>query len=201
MGILKGYVFEVPVTSYTGSRVPKANVLINNDGRACISDFSLITLVSDPQTFLSSCIEGGTTPWMSPELLNPESFGLEKSYLTEESDCYALGMVIYEVLSGGMPFAPCGPILIIQKVLQGERPKRPEGERGALITDGIWGTLELCWKHDRRERINAKAVLPSLGGTPSPSGLSLDADEFVETDTGEQSDATSSDFGMFFVPV
>jgi len=40
---------------------------------------------------------GGTKQWMSPELLNPESFGLNDSRPTTQSDCYALGMVVYEV--------------------------------------------------------------------------------------------------------
>ena len=39
---------------------------------------------------------GGTLRWMSPELLDPTQFG-SKGHLTRESDCYALGMVIYEV--------------------------------------------------------------------------------------------------------
>jgi len=37
---------------------------------------------------------------MSPELLDPERFGMpesEDNRPTRESDCYALGMVIYEV--------------------------------------------------------------------------------------------------------
>jgi hypothetical protein len=37
---------------------------------------------------------------MSPELLNPEMFGIPQSEgdrPTRQSDCYALGMVIYEV--------------------------------------------------------------------------------------------------------
>ena len=37
---------------------------------------------------------------MSPELLDPERFGmpeLEDNRPTRQSDCYALGMVIYEV--------------------------------------------------------------------------------------------------------
>ena len=196
MGISKGYVFESPVTC-TGSRIPKANVLINNDGHACISDFSLITIVSDPQTFLSTCMEGGTIPWMSPELLDPGSFGLEKSYLTKESDYYALGMVIYEVLSGLMPFAPWGVHRIIQKVLKGERPGRPRGEGGALFTDDIWKTLELCWKHKPSKRANAKAVLRCLGGTLLPS-RPPGVNGAVETDADELSDATSSDSGMSF---
>ena len=43
---------------------------------------------------------GGTRRWMSPELLDPERFGIpesEDNRPTRQSDCYALGMVIYEV--------------------------------------------------------------------------------------------------------
>ena len=34
---------------------------------------------------------------MGPELLDPERFGVEGDRPTKESDCYAFGMVIYEV--------------------------------------------------------------------------------------------------------
>ena len=43
---------------------------------------------------------GGTRQWMSPELLDPERFGMPESegnQPTRQSDYYALGMVIYEV--------------------------------------------------------------------------------------------------------
>ena len=40
---------------------------------------------------------GGTTSWMSPELLHPRMFGLDDDRPTTQSDCYALGMVVYEV--------------------------------------------------------------------------------------------------------
>ena len=40
---------------------------------------------------------GGTTRWMSPELLNPEMFKKSDDWPTKQSDCYALGMVVYEV--------------------------------------------------------------------------------------------------------
>jgi len=39
---------------------------------------------------------GGTTHWMSPELLDSTRFG-SNGHPTRESDCYALGMVVYEV--------------------------------------------------------------------------------------------------------
>ena len=47
-----------------------------------------------------SFIAGGTRRWMSPELLDPELFDIPESEgdrPTKQSDCYALGMVIYEV--------------------------------------------------------------------------------------------------------
>ena len=40
---------------------------------------------------------GMTIRWTSPELLDPERFGSEGDRPTRGSDCYALGMVIYEV--------------------------------------------------------------------------------------------------------
>ena len=45
---------------------------------------------------------------MSPELLHPERFGIPESESdrpTRQSDCYALGMVIYEVRVCAIEFA------------------------------------------------------------------------------------------------
>jgi len=102
------------VPTLTSRSSMKANILINGDRRACIADFGLSTvtgvatrtaagtsrtsLVSDDT--LMSFIGGGTRRWMSPELLDPEMFGMpesEDNRPTRQSDCYALGMVIYEV--------------------------------------------------------------------------------------------------------
>ena len=134
---------------------------------------------------------------MSPELIDPESFGLVKIRPTKESDCYALGMVIHEVLSGRTPFAPWKAPLVIQKVLKGERPGRPQGEAGALFTDGIWEILELCWKHNPGERTSAKAILPCLEGVRSPRPSSPTEDGEAETDTDDESDAASSNSSTF----
>jgi serine/threonine protein kinase len=169
MGILRGYVFQPrshsPACNLPGS---KANILINDSGHACLADFSLLTIVPDQSTIIPTCIGGGTIPWMSPELLDPEKFGLKEVRPTKESDCYALGMVIYEVLSGQTPFAPSQSLAVICKILEGTRPERPHEEGGKPFTDVIWRVLERCWEPQPRDRIGAKAVLPGLEGNTSP---------------------------------
>ena len=133
---------------------------------------------------------------MSPELLNPEDFNTE-GRPTKESDCYALGMVIYEVLSGRAPFAPANAAPVIVKVLKGQRPERPKGKEGALFTDDLWEILGLCWKQQPGERTSAKAVLRCLEKTSSLPQVDFDAIGIVETGTGEQLDVTTSGSGMF----
>ena len=133
---------------------------------------------------------------MSPELLNPEDFNME-GYATKESDCYALGMVVYEVLSGKAPFAPSTAPPVIWKVLRGQRPERPQGKAGVLFTGDVWEMLEFCWKQQPGERISAKNVLQRLETTSLSSRPSSDVDAIVETGGGEQLDAIASDSGMF----
>ena len=146
---------------------------------------------------MTTCVEGGTFRWMSPELLDPEDFGLTKSRPTKESDCYALGMVVYEVLSGQVPFASNTSPVVIRNVLKGRRPARPHGEVGRQFTGAIWGVLELCWKRQPSERTSVEAVFQALGGNTSPVRLVSDADENAEMGCDYQSDVTANDSRMF----
>ena len=132
---------------------------------------------------------------MSPELIDPEQFGFKSGHPTRESDCYALGMVIYEVLSGRTPFFPCKTPLIIQKILQGEHPEIPRGDEGGLFTDIIRGTLGYCWKQEPSERITAENILRGLEGDSSAFSVrSLD----VAIAGDDPYDSTSDDSSMFF---
>jgi len=81
----------------------RANIPVDQTGHACLADFGLLTIISEATNLsvsLSSLTHGGTHRWMSSELFLPQEFGPKKSCPTKSSDCYALGMVIYEVLSG-----------------------------------------------------------------------------------------------------
>ena len=103
---------------------------------------------------------------MSPELLHPDKLGFEDSRPTKESDCYALGMVIYEVLSGQAPFTPFKDFVVMRKVLKGEHPVRPGGAKGVWFTDDLWGTMELCWATQPASRPKIAAVLERLVQVP-----------------------------------
>ena len=129
---------------------------------------------------------------MSPELLDPQRFGLSESRPTKESDCYALGMVVYEVLSGRVPFAPSKvPVL---NILNGEHPEIPQE---AWFPDKVRAMLERCWKRQPGERPSLSDVLRCLKGAERPSGSYPAVDEDVDADSDDQSDTTPSDSRMF----
>ena len=132
----------------------KVNILIDQAKCARLADFGLLTMVSEHTNFPtpSNSSTGGTTRWMSPELLHPELFGSSDGLPTRASDCYALGMVIYEVLTGQIPFALFKKHVVPRKVTDGERPERPKGVKGTWFTDDLWKMLGLCWKADALSR-------------------------------------------------
>ena len=166
----------------------KANILIDQTGRALLADFGLLTIISDPTNGLSSSssMQGGSVRWMSPELLDPQRFGLEKSRPTTSSDCYALGMVVYETISGHLPFCQHTDYTVVSKVLDGKHPPRE-----ARFTDSLWRMLRLCWEPQPNTRPKIEDVLQCLG--MEPPLLRLD----VETVGGDNCDSESDSSGKF----
>ena len=138
----------------------KANVLIDQDGHARLADSGLLAFVSDPANLITSnsTMNAGAARWMSPELVHPE-FDLDDSKPTKESDRYSLGMVVLEVLSGQAPFALHEDSTIVQKVIEGQHPERPEGE---WFMSDLWRTLEQCWSHQPRDRPTVEGILERL---------------------------------------
>ena len=174
--------------------------MIDQRGRACLADFGLITIVSDPAypSTASSSTNSGTPKWMSPELLDPDHFNFKNGRPTKESDCYALGMVVYEVLRGRAPFALCTNFVVMRKVIEGERPGRPEGLERVWFTDDLWRMLQLCWSPQPKNRPTLEAVLECLkraSTTWRPLPPSADGD--VEADAADESSSTVSGPGMF----
>jgi len=173
----------------------KLNILIDQDGCARIADFGLLTIVSDSTYHTSSSApkSAGTTRWMSPELLDPVRFGCGDGRPTRESDCYALGMVILEVLSGKPPFAGDSGLIVMRKVIEGEHPGRPKGREGVWFTDDLWEILEQCWLPQPERRPVIEAVLQCLQrSSVAWQSLPPDSDDDTrsDSDADDQSDLT-----------
>jgi len=137
---------------------------------------------------------------MSPELLDPTLFGSEDSGPTKGSDCYALGVVIFEVVSGEVPFSMYGDGFVLLKVIEGERPGRPQGAEGAWFTDELWEMLELCWSRQPKNRPTIEVVLEHLeraSTTWQPLPPRTDDDVVTVTLTGGESYSTMSRPCMF----
>ena len=134
---------------------------------------------------------------MSPELIDPENFGLEKFRPTKYSDGYALGMVIYETISGHLPFHQHTDWTVVKKVTAGERPPREVG-----FTDGLWKMLEHCWAPQPKDRPSIENVLQCLEETLDPSEpLSPWVDDGTETGSDDYDWASdSSGTYSYFIP-
>ena len=160
----------------------KANILIDQHGNARLADFGLLAIVSDPTNILpsSSYAQCGTARWMSPELIDPQRFGLKNGRPTRCSDCYALGMVIYETVSSRLPFHQYKDITVCVKVLEGERPCRQRG-----FPDGLWEMMRLCWMPQPAARPRIEDVLERLERVTDSSNDSSShvLSHFIPTDT------------------
>ena len=130
---------------------------------------------------------------MGPELIDPGRFGLEDGRPTKDSDCYALGMVILEVLSGKPPLPNYGGLIVMRKVVEGERPGRPQGAEEVWFTNDLWEMLEQCWSPQPERRPTIDAVLQCLKqGSAAWQPLSPDSDHDVQSDRDDQSCFTLS---------
>jgi O-6-methylguanine DNA methyltransferase len=89
------------------------NVLVTPEGDVKLTDFGVADL-ADP-TSPSSAPAVGTPPYMAPEQLLGES-------LDRRVDIYALGVVLYESLTGRLPFDAATPGALVARALGGPPP-------------------------------------------------------------------------------
>ncbi|KAJ7915989.1 kinase-like domain-containing protein [Mycena leptocephala] len=103
-----------------------ANILINNDGQACLADFGLALAIESQALSTSSAgSTRGTLRWLAPEILD-SSRKAERQALLTKRDIYAFGCTILEIYTGGPPFPGLQDIEVIHNVVtKHERPEIP----------------------------------------------------------------------------
>jgi eukaryotic-like serine/threonine-protein kinase len=91
------------------------NILFDNFGEACITDFGIVKLTEASAQYTGSNLIG-TPAYMSPEQARGERD------IDGRSDIYALGVVVFEMLSGALPFDADTPIGMAMRHICSQEP-------------------------------------------------------------------------------
>ena len=147
-----------------------ANVLVTTDGRAKILDFGLATRhqheVEGATRSLATFGPGvvaGTLPYMAPEVLRGER-------ADARGDIWALGVVLYEMASGGLPFSGHTGFELTSAILRDSPAPLPPSVAAGLAT-----IVQKCLRKDPAERYQraaeVRAALEAVGSFDRPPAL------------------------------
>ncbi len=118
------------------------NVLIDSSGRAKVTDFGIARSLEQEGITADGRVLG-TTDYVSPE----QAMGAE---VDERSDVYSLGIVLYEMLTGEVPFAAETQVGVAMKHVNEEMPDvqmiRPE------VSAALAGVLDRATSKDLDQR-------------------------------------------------
>ena len=144
------------------------NILVTGSGDVKVTDFGIARAASSSTMTRTGHILG-TAHYISPEQAMGEHVG-------PASDLYSLGVVLYEMLTGELPFDADTPIGIAMKHVNG--PVRPPQELNPSVPDGINAiTLRLLAKNpDYRYGSDAELIddLERFGAGLDPSGATTE---------------------------
>jgi serine/threonine protein kinase len=114
--------------------IKPSNVLVANDGQLYLADFGLARMAQSGESTLSSDMIMGTPQYISPE----QAMGTKE--LDEGTDIYSLGVMMYEMVVGRVPFNADTPFSIIHDHIYSPlplphsiNPKVPESVERVLL--------------------------------------------------------------------
>ncbi|HJT58009.1 MAG TPA: serine/threonine-protein kinase [Ktedonobacteraceae bacterium] len=96
-----------------------ANFLLHADGRLVLADFGIARMVqdgvTDASTLTGTGMLVGTPDYMAPEMAHGEQ-------VDQRADIYELGILLFQMLSGHVPFTGSTPLIVAVKHLQEPLP-------------------------------------------------------------------------------
>ena len=106
--------------------IKPGNVLVDDAGKVWLTGFGIASqLPREPQSPVPPEIIAGTLAYMAPE-----QTGRMNRSIDSRSDLYSLGVALYEMLTGSLPFAAADPLEWVHCHLA--RQPRPPGDRATV---------------------------------------------------------------------
>ncbi|MGA2361497.1 MAG: protein kinase [Candidatus Aminicenantales bacterium] len=132
-----------------------SNIMIDRDGNARIMDFGIARLVG------ARGITGGNVMVGTPEYMSPEQ--VEGKEAGPASDLYSLGIVLFEMLTGRLPFE--GETLLSVAVKQKSEPPPDPRKLNPQIPEDLNRIILKCLEKSKDKRYqSATAFLADLAG-------------------------------------
>ena len=125
------------------------NIMIDRDGNARIMDFGIARFLKTKGITQAGVIIG------TPEYMSPEQ--VEGKDVDQRSDIYSLGIILYEMLTGRLPFSGDTPFSIGFKQ-KSELPQNPR-ELNAQIPEEINRIVLKCLEKDKSKRFQSAAEM------------------------------------------
>ncbi len=132
-----------------------SNIMIDKEGNARIMDFGIARSIA------GKGITGAGVMIGTPEYMSPEQ--AEVKEVDQRSDIYSLGVILYEMVTGRVPFEGETPLGIAMKH-KSEMPKEPK-EINAQIPEELNSVILKCLEKDKEKRYqSADEVRSELTG-------------------------------------
>lgn len=146
--------------------VKPANVLMTGEGHSLLSDFGIAKIMAETRLTQTGA-SLGTPSYMSPE----QAQGLPVDH---HSDIYALGVVLYEMLAGVLPFNADTPVALLHQHVSSPPP--PLRERVQGVSRGLDKIVMTALAKDPLDRFEtagemAEALEAEAAGERKPFGL------------------------------
>lgn len=104
------------------------NVFVRADGSGLLADFGIVKILGSESELTRSGALVGTLPYMSPEQLAGDP-------VSPASDVYQAGLLLYHIVSGGLPFEFSLAAIVAAKCVADALPD--PRDHGAIMTDGM----------------------------------------------------------------